>query len=453
MERRTVGGTCGPLQAGCAATTPARLQSTRSIQPRCRRACDAACGTHGRHVGHLRNGPILSPSRHSRWPCVWGSCSPPAWLQSPPSRRRLHTDVNQLLRGGQLAEALAKADRTSPTSPRDPQMRFLKGVIQPKPGAGDDAIATFARLTEDYPELPEPYNNLAVLYAAQGQFDKARAALEMAIRANPTYATAHENLGDVYARLAASPIAKALQLDAGNRTAAPKLALLDGDPARARAGRRVGTGAARVPPTPPRRRGTPLPRKESMTHHAQQEHGDRERHSSTSPRGAAPAARRARSPALARHRPGGRRRTGQGQVRHHGRRLRGRGLSRQGAQDRRELPAVRQGQALRRHDLPPRDRQLHGAGRRLRRQLRARRRPARRWRTKAARRWPRAARRTWSARWRWRAPTTRNSATSQFFINVKDNAFLDPTVIPPGDPVPKFEYQGRVYENMPRAQL
>ncbi|MBC7377123.1 MAG: peptidylprolyl isomerase [Burkholderiaceae bacterium] len=46
-----------------------------------------------------------------------------------------------------------------------------------------------------------------------------------------------------------------------------------------------------------------------------------------------------------------------------------------------------------------------------------------------------------------------NSATSQFFINVADNAFLDPTVIPPGDPVPKFEYQGKVYENVPRANL
>nr|WP_239467277.1 peptidylprolyl isomerase [Rhodoferax koreense] len=45
------------------------------------------------------------------------------------------------------------------------------------------------------------------------------------------------------------------------------------------------------------------------------------------------------------------------------------------------------------------------------------------------------------------------SATAQFFINVADNAFLNPTVIPPGDPVPKFEYQGRIYENTPRAQL
>jgi peptidyl-prolyl cis-trans isomerase A (cyclophilin A) len=46
-----------------------------------------------------------------------------------------------------------------------------------------------------------------------------------------------------------------------------------------------------------------------------------------------------------------------------------------------------------------------------------------------------------------------NSASSQFFINVQDNDFLNPTVIPPGDPVPKFEYQGRVYENTPRSQL
>ena len=46
-----------------------------------------------------------------------------------------------------------------------------------------------------------------------------------------------------------------------------------------------------------------------------------------------------------------------------------------------------------------------------------------------------------------------NSASSQFFINVKDNDFLNPTVIPTGDPVPKFEFQGQTYTNVPRAQL
>ncbi len=49
--------------------------------------------------------------------------------------------------------------------------------------------------------------------------------------------------------------------------------------------------------------------------------------------------------------------------------------------------------------------------------------------------------------------TDPNSATAQFFINVKDNPFLDPTIIPNGDPVPLFTYQGKNYTNIPRAQL
>ena len=137
-----------------------------------------------------------------------------------------YAEVNRLMRAGQLSEALSKADQYLAGKPRDPQMRFLKGVIQTESGKQSDAVATFQKLTEDFPELPEPYNNLAVLYAGQSQFDKARAALEMAIRTNPSYATAHENLGDVYAKLASQAYSKALQLDAGNAAVAPKLSLI-----------------------------------------------------------------------------------------------------------------------------------------------------------------------------------------------------------------------------------
>lgn len=137
-----------------------------------------------------------------------------------------YADVNRLLRAGQLAEAGTKADQFLAGKPRDPQMRFLKGVIFTEQGKPADAITTFTKLTEDYPELPEPYNNLAVLYAGQSQFDKARAALEMAIRTNPSYATAHENLGDVYAKLASQAYSKALQLDNSNVGVQPKLALI-----------------------------------------------------------------------------------------------------------------------------------------------------------------------------------------------------------------------------------
>lgn len=137
-----------------------------------------------------------------------------------------YADVNVLIRAGKLAEALAKADQYIAGKPRDPQMRFIKGVIQTESGKPTEAITTFTQITQDYPELPEPYNNLAVLYAGQSQFDKARAALEMAIRTNPSYATAHENLGDVYAKLASQAYSKALQLDGSNTGVQPKLALI-----------------------------------------------------------------------------------------------------------------------------------------------------------------------------------------------------------------------------------
>lgn len=135
-------------------------------------------------------------------------------------------EVNTLLRSGKLTQALARADRYLAAKPRDPQMRFLKGVIQTQAGATAEAIETYTALTQDYPELSEPYNNLAVLYAGRSQFDQARVALEQALRANPSYATAHENLGDVYARLAVISYRKAEQLDPANRAVAPKLALI-----------------------------------------------------------------------------------------------------------------------------------------------------------------------------------------------------------------------------------
>ncbi|MDD2879013.1 MAG: tetratricopeptide repeat protein [Rhodoferax sp.] len=137
-----------------------------------------------------------------------------------------YTDISQLLRANKFPEAMTRVDSQLAAKPADPQLRFLKGVIQRNLGKQDDAIATFTKLTEDYPELPEPYNNLAVLYAGQGQYDKARVALEMAIRTNPSYATAHENIGDVYARLASQAYNKALQLDNNNAAVPPKLALI-----------------------------------------------------------------------------------------------------------------------------------------------------------------------------------------------------------------------------------
>lgn len=135
-------------------------------------------------------------------------------------------DATQLFKQGQQSQALGKVNSYLAGKPKDAQGRFLKGLILTEQNKTADAIKIFADLTQDYPELPEPYNNLAVLYASQGQYDKARSALEMAIRTHPSYATAHENLGDIYAKMASQAYNRALQLDSSNTTTQTKLAMI-----------------------------------------------------------------------------------------------------------------------------------------------------------------------------------------------------------------------------------
>lgn len=135
-------------------------------------------------------------------------------------------DINRLLKSGQSQQALDKVNVYLTSKPKDAVGRFIRGLAQAELGKTNDAISTFTSLTEDYPELPEPYNNLAVLYSSKGQFEKARVALELAIQTHPSYSTAHENLGDIYAKLASQAYDKALQLDKANGGVATKLNLV-----------------------------------------------------------------------------------------------------------------------------------------------------------------------------------------------------------------------------------
>ena len=135
-------------------------------------------------------------------------------------------DVPRLIAEGAYAQALAKIDAVLATDAKNPQARFLKGVVQTDQAETDAAIATFQGLNEDYPELPEPYNNLAVIWAQRGEYDKARKALEVALVARPDYGIAHENLGDIYVRLAGAEYQRAIALDKANKTAPTKLTLV-----------------------------------------------------------------------------------------------------------------------------------------------------------------------------------------------------------------------------------
>jgi Tfp pilus assembly protein PilF/ketosteroid isomerase-like protein len=147
-------------------------------------------------------------------------------MLAPAVRADALQDISKQIKQGQHAQALEQVDKYLAGKPKDAQGRFLKGIVLTEMNKPTEAIVVFSKLTEDYPELPEPYNNLAVIYAQQKQYDKAKQALEMAIRTHPSYATAHENLGDIYARLASQAYDKALQIDSSNSSAQNKLALI-----------------------------------------------------------------------------------------------------------------------------------------------------------------------------------------------------------------------------------
>lgn len=174
-------------------------------------------------------------------------------LSGPASANEVQ-EINQQFRRGDLAGALDRTNRYLAKNPKDAQARFLKGLILADQGKTNDAIAVFTGLTEDYPELPEPYNNLAVLYAAQNKYDAAKNALEMAIRTHPSYATAHENLGDLYAKMASLAYDKALALDSKNAAAQTKLALIKDlmgtGPSRKPAAAKAGAAAPALAATP-----------------------------------------------------------------------------------------------------------------------------------------------------------------------------------------------------------
>lgn len=158
-------------------------------------------------------------------------------------------EAHRLFKQGQLDRAMDRVDAFLAGRPKDARGRFLKGLILAEQTKTAEAINVFTALTQDFPELPEPYNNLAVLYASQGQYDKARTALEMAIRTHPSYATAHENLGDIYAKMASQAYDKALQLDRGNTAAQTKLNLIrDLFSGASQAGRPAASARAEPPP-------------------------------------------------------------------------------------------------------------------------------------------------------------------------------------------------------------
>jgi len=167
--------------------------------------------------------PKQAPSKLKLLACLLATW---AWaaVAAPP----IDAQLTKLYAEKNWAQALTLIETELGSKPADTQMQIQKGVVLTNLNRSADALVVFRKLTAEHPELPGPHNNVAVLLAARGDFEEARQALERAIRTHPSYATAHENLGDLYSHMAAEAYRKALRYDKQVASAKPKLALVDG---------------------------------------------------------------------------------------------------------------------------------------------------------------------------------------------------------------------------------
>ena len=137
-----------------------------------------------------------------------------AQTQAPAIITDPHLQVEQLMRQDQVGAALERIQAHLAQRPRDPQMRFWLGVLLTRQGQRAQAMQVYAELTQDFPELAEPHNNLGVLQAANNEIDLAQRSFELALRADPQHALAHENLADVLLRRAQRHYQQAAQAPA-----------------------------------------------------------------------------------------------------------------------------------------------------------------------------------------------------------------------------------------------
>lgn len=211
-------GFCLPLR-----TDPA-LPDLRTVQPVIARPCRQAPGAfkpplvsmpkqsaqppQDRSIQHAEPARLWRPVPQLLW--AWALFLGLAFSAGPARASELDTAQRQWL-AGQRSTAVATLEAALQQTPDELKLRFALGVMRMELGELAAALQIFSALTQDFPDLADPYNNLAVIHASQGELDLARVELERALNLQPGHAQAQENLGDVLLRQALRAYQRAQQ--------------------------------------------------------------------------------------------------------------------------------------------------------------------------------------------------------------------------------------------------
>ncbi|HEX3382356.1 MAG TPA: tetratricopeptide repeat protein [Paraburkholderia sp.] len=202
---------------------------------RARSAATLAATAFGDVVGDVVGGVTFEAARTLAWrvtvaaalaimPVASVYAQKAAVMPQGPAVRDNTPEIDASIAQQNWQTALTQLDARIAANPRDAQAKFKRANVLVHLNRDDDAIAAFTELTQLYPELPEPYNNLATLFARQGRLTEARAALETATKVNPNYGLAYENLGDLYLRLADAAYRRAQGLGKASPRTAQRIA-------------------------------------------------------------------------------------------------------------------------------------------------------------------------------------------------------------------------------------
>ena len=138
-----------------------------------------------------------------------------------------YEDIQILIEKDKYKEALNLAEDHLSRNKTDIRFQFLKGLILVHLNRYTDAERIFHKIADENPALPEPLNNLAVIYAIQGKYIEAEEMLKKALDTNSNYATTYNNLGDIYAKAASHAYNEALGLGTSKAANQEKLLLLN----------------------------------------------------------------------------------------------------------------------------------------------------------------------------------------------------------------------------------
>jgi len=135
----------------------------------------------------------------------------------PVMKNAIPTHIEKLIKERKYPDAIQAIDAALVKTPRNVQLRFIKARLQVELRDFESGRNTWIEITQQFPELPEPYNNLAALAANQGKWIEARDYLELALKLRPDYVTAQGNLADIYLRLSDRHYSSASKLQPNQR--------------------------------------------------------------------------------------------------------------------------------------------------------------------------------------------------------------------------------------------